>query len=114
MAHQTIQELIAEFREKLARNPERVAESGLRGVMQFDFREDGNGQFHVVFEGGKADLVEGPHPEPTFTVITPHAVFDALHAGEITHDEAGRSGRLRAVGLESFGQGFGKLMKSLG
>ncbi|MBP1628098.1 MAG: hypothetical protein H6Q00_2573 [Holophagaceae bacterium] len=112
MAHQTIQELIAEFRAKLANNPGKVAESGLQGVMQFDFREDGNGQFHVIFDQGKATLVEGGHTEPTFTVIVPHAVFDAMHAGELTHDEAGKAG-LKAAGLETFGQGFGKLMKSL-
>ena len=112
MAHQTIQELIAEFRGKLAANPEKVKESGLQGVMQFDFREDGNGQFHVLFDQGQACLVEGAHAAPTFTVIVPHAVFDAMHAGELNHDEAGQKG-LKAAGLETFGQGFGKLMKGL-
>ncbi|WP_005036583.1 SCP2 sterol-binding domain-containing protein [Holophaga foetida] len=113
MAHQTFPELVAEFRGKLARNPEKVVESGLQGVMQFDFREDGAGQFHVIFDQGKATLVEGGHPAPTFTVTAPHAIFDAMHAGELTHDEAGKSGKLKAAGLETFGQGFGKLMKSL-
>nr|WP_320133673.1 SCP2 sterol-binding domain-containing protein [uncultured Holophaga sp.] len=113
MAHQTFQELMAEFKGKLAANPERVRESGLQGVMQFDFREDGQGQFHVVFDQGQAALLEGGHPAPTFTVITAHAVFDAMHAGELTHDQVAQSGKLKAVGTESFGQGFGKLMKSL-
>ncbi|MBP1627447.1 MAG: hypothetical protein H6Q00_1922 [Holophagaceae bacterium] len=113
MATISVEDLKSLMRSKLATNPEKVAASGLQGVMQFDFREDGNGQFHIVFDQGRAQLVDGGHTGPRFKLIAPFGYFEAMFAGVISPEEADQSGKINMQGFEPFGRSFGEFFESL-
>lgn len=92
----TVQEIIADLREKVAANPSKIAT--LNASYQFNLTGDGGGTYHAVFENGTHDIGEGPAAAAKCTVTMSANDFIALVSGKLNPTTAFMTGKLKIAG----------------
>ena len=71
--------------------------SGYRGKV-IGFKTDEGQAFHVVFDGGRADLRPGNYPSCEFSYIGPEAVLCEILLKKTSAMKAGRDGSIKGWG----------------
>ena len=83
--------------EKLEKNFNADAAQGLDLVFQFDI-EDDNKSHHLVIKDGTCTLHDGPHADPSVTLIMNAETLEGIVSGETDGMQAFMAGQLRAEG----------------
>ncbi|MDR9424773.1 MAG: SCP2 sterol-binding domain-containing protein [Marinobacter sp.] len=82
--------------EKLEQNFNAEAAKGLDLVFQFDIEDDKT--YHLVINDGTCKLAEGPHDDPSVTLIMNSETLKGIVSGETDGMQAFMAGQLRAEG----------------
>ena len=82
--------------EQLEKNFNPDAAAGLDLVFQFDIEDDQT--YHLVIKDGTCQLVEGPHDDPSVTLIMNSETLQGIVSGETDGMQAFMAGQLRAEG----------------
>lgn len=82
--------------EKLEQNFNAEAAKGLDLVFQFNIEDDKT--YHLVINDGTCKLVEGPHDDPSVTLIMNSETLKGIVSGETDGMQAFMAGQLRAEG----------------
>ncbi len=96
----TVCDFLSDY-EKMAKAKEKEL-SGITGILQFDFTEDGNGYWYVELIDGKLTVKEGQVTNPTMTISGAYEVFYELKFGELKPEEVLPTGRLKITGDTGF------------
>lgn len=87
---------VAQVFEKLEKNFNADAASGLDLVFQFNIEDDKN--YHLIIKDGTCQLVEGDHADPSVTLIMNSETLQGVVSGETDGMQAFMAGQLRAEG----------------
>lgn len=87
---------VAQVFEKLEKNFNADAASGLDLVFQFNIEDDKN--YHLIIKDGTCQLVEGDHNDPSVTLIMNSETLQGVVSGETDGMQAFMAGQLRAEG----------------
>lgn len=87
---------VAQVFEKLEKNFNADAASGLDLVFQFNIEDDKN--YHLIIKDGTCQLVEGDHEDPSVTLIMNSETLQGVVSGETDGMQAFMAGQLRAEG----------------
>jgi putative sterol carrier protein len=87
---------VAHVFEKLEKNFNPDAASGLDLVFQFNVEDDSN--YHLIIKDGTCKLVEGDHDDPSVTLIMNSETLEGVVSGEVDGMQAFMAGELRAEG----------------
>lgn len=82
--------------EQLEKNFNPEAAAGLDLVFQFDIEDDKT--YHLIIKDGTCDLQDGPHPDPSVTLIMNSETLNGIVSGETDGMQAFMAGQLRAEG----------------
>ena len=82
--------------EKLEKNFNADAASGLDLVFQFDIEDDQ--PHHLIIKDGNCELKEGKHDDPSVTLIMNSETLQGIVSGETDGMQAFMAGQLRAEG----------------
>lgn len=87
---------VAQVFEKLEKNFNADAASGLDLIFQFNIEDDKN--YHLIIKDGTCQLVEGDHDDPSVTLIMNSETLQGVVSGETDGMQAFMAGQLRAEG----------------
>lgn len=82
--------------EQLEKNFNPEAAAGRDLVYQFEIEDDKT--YHFVIKDGTCQLVEGPHEDPSVTLIMDSETLQGIVSGETDGMQAFMAGQLRAEG----------------
>jgi len=82
--------------EQLEKNFNADAAAGLDLVFQFDVEDDST--YHLIINDGKCEMKEGPHDDPSVTLIMNSETLQGIVSGETDGMQAFMAGQLRAEG----------------
>lgn len=81
---------------KFEQNFNADAAEGMDLVFQFDIEDDKT--YHLVIKDGTCKMVEGPHDDPSVTLIMNSETLMGIVSGETDGMQAFMTGQLRAEG----------------
>lgn len=87
---------VAQVFDKLEHNFNADAAQGMDLVFQFDIEDDET--YHLIIKDGTCTKAEGPHPDPSVTLIMNSETLKGIVSGETDGMQAFMAGQLRAEG----------------
>lgn len=102
----------AEVFEKLHELFQASEASDENAVFQFDISGDGGGQWSVIVDQGRCEVVRGPHSSPTVTFTMATEDHVALANGALNPQMAFVMGKIKVSGDLSAAMRFGQLFRT--
>lgn len=100
---------VAPIFDKLEQNFKPDAAAGLDLVFQFDIEDDK--VYHLVIKDGTCTKHEGPHDDPSVTLIMNSETLQGIVSGETDGMQAFMAGQLRAEGDMMLATKLGELFE---